>query len=256
MDEFLVYGARVVRSNIARFRKEQQRLRAQGGLSITAGIAAAAGVVDMDDDDAGLSTTAGIAAAAGLIDVDDDDAADELAITEETNGSIDDRKMTMEEAAAYHRTGKLSPHRPLRVRLALVPRRRQWVCRIRHSLVRLPWLARAQPTLAPCRRQWACMPPCPSLSLVHRALLARASAAPAPRRRRRACRLARLSLVRRPLLARARVGPVPRRRAATDERAASSVSRWCVGLCGLGRARLRPCVAVGGRGASRWFVGL
>ena len=31
MDEFLVYDARVVSRNIARFRKEQQRLRAQGG---------------------------------------------------------------------------------------------------------------------------------------------------------------------------------------------------------------------------------
>ena len=31
MGEFLVYDARVVRSNIAQFRKEQQRLRAQGG---------------------------------------------------------------------------------------------------------------------------------------------------------------------------------------------------------------------------------
>ena len=31
MGEFLVYDARVVSSNIARFQKEQQRLRAQGG---------------------------------------------------------------------------------------------------------------------------------------------------------------------------------------------------------------------------------
>lgn len=104
MDEFLVHDARVVRSNIARFRYEQQRLRAQGGRSTTAGIAAAAGVVDADDDSAGLSTTAGTAAAAGLVDVDDDDAADELDITEETNGSSDGRKMTMEEAAAYRST--------------------------------------------------------------------------------------------------------------------------------------------------------
>ena len=118
MDEFIVHDARVVLSNIARFRQEQRRLKAQGGRSTTAGIAAAAGAIDADDDDAagdldsdeadgglGAAAAAETCANCGIDGNDDDDgnsgAFGQLGITEATDGSGGGRKMTVEEAAVY-----------------------------------------------------------------------------------------------------------------------------------------------------------
>ena len=148
MDEFIVYGARVVRSNIARFRQEQRRLKAQGGLSTTAGIAAAAGVIDVDDDDAaddldsdevdgGFGAAAAVETCANC-DIDGNDS--------DNGNSGAPTAVVVAERWRWKRrrcTGVSSPHRLLLARLALAPRRRQWACRlVRLSQVR--WYLRAR----------------------------------------------------------------------------------------------------------------
>ena len=141
MDEFIVHDVLVVRSNIARFRQEQQRLKAQGGLSTTAEIAAAAGaigVLDSDEVDGGFGAAAAAETGAnGDIDGNDNDKGNagvfgQLGITEAISGSGDGRKMTVEEAAVYRKA--LAASASSRA-LGAGPSRRQWVRRYAASFV-------------------------------------------------------------------------------------------------------------------------